>query len=111
MGTRCSGTDDPGPPAEVVHFRQAQTGGREILNALMERQDGLVDAVVRRQVLGDLPYAEALWAGRIGLWRAVVRGVIPVDHSLQWSFLSSSFRSRGENRLSLALGTDVVGSL
>jgi len=73
MHTRQQRTDDPGPPAEVVLFRQAQTGGRESLNALMERHDGLVHAVVRRQVLGDLPYAEALQAGRIGLWRAIVR--------------------------------------
>jgi RNA polymerase sigma factor (sigma-70 family) len=66
-------TDDPGQPAEVVLFRQAQTGGQESLNALMERHDGLVHAVVRRQVLGDMPYAEALQAGRIGLWRAIMR--------------------------------------
>ena len=74
-------TDDPGQPAEVVLvsgseqslFHQAQTGSRESLNALMERHDGLVHAVVRRQVLGDLPYAEALQAGRIGLWRAILR--------------------------------------
>jgi RNA polymerase sigma factor (sigma-70 family) len=39
----------------------------------MERHNGLVHAVVRRQVLGDLPYAEALQAGRIGLWRAIMR--------------------------------------
>ncbi len=73
MDTREYGTDDPGQPAEVVLFRQAQTGGRESLNALMERHDGLVHAVVRRQVLGELPYADALQAGRIGLWRAIVR--------------------------------------
>lgn len=66
-------TDDPGQPAEVVLFRQAQTGGRESLNALLKMHDGLVHAVVRRQVLGDLPYAEALQAGRIGLWRAIMR--------------------------------------
>ena len=66
-------TDDPGLPAGAVLFDQAQTGDRESLNALMERHDGLVHAVVRRQVLGDLPYAEALQAGRIGLWRAIQR--------------------------------------
>jgi RNA polymerase sigma factor (sigma-70 family) len=66
-------TDAPGLPAEVVLFRQAQTGSNESLNALMETHDGLVHAVVRRQVLGDLPYAEALQAGRIGLWRAIMR--------------------------------------
>ena len=65
--------DDPSQPTEVALFRQAQTGGRESLNALMEKHDGLVHAVVRRQVLGDLPYTEALQAGRIGLWRAIVR--------------------------------------
>jgi len=73
MHTRDHGTDDPGQPAEVVLFDQAQTGGRESLNALMERHDGLVHAVVRRQVLGELPYADALQAGRIGLWRAIMR--------------------------------------
>ncbi len=66
-------TDGSGHPTEAVLFGQAQTGDRESLNALMERHDGLVHAVVRQQVLGDLPYADALQAGRIGLWRAIVR--------------------------------------
>jgi RNA polymerase sigma factor (sigma-70 family) len=35
--------------------------------------EGLVHWVVRRQWLGDLPYAEALHVGRIGLWRALHR--------------------------------------
>jgi RNA polymerase sigma factor (sigma-70 family) len=73
MDTREYGTDDPGPSAEVVLLREAQTGNQESLNALMERHNGLVHTVVRRQVLGDLPYAEALQAGRIGLWRAIMR--------------------------------------
>jgi RNA polymerase sigma factor (sigma-70 family) len=73
MHTQHHKMDDPGPPAEVVLFRQAQAGCRESLNELMETHDGLVHAVVRRQVLGELPYAEALQAGRIGLWRAIQR--------------------------------------
>ncbi len=73
MHTQHHRTDDPGPAAEVVLFRQAQTGGRESLNTLREEHDGLVHAVVRRQVLGDLPYAEAIQAGRTGLWRAILR--------------------------------------
>jgi RNA polymerase sigma factor (sigma-70 family) len=73
MHTRHNRTDDPSQPAEVALFRQAQTGGRESLNALMKMHDRLVHAVVRQQVLGDLPYAEALQAGRIGLWRAIMR--------------------------------------
>jgi RNA polymerase sigma factor (sigma-70 family) len=32
----------------------------------------LVHAVVRKQVLGHLSFAEALQAGRIGLWRAIL---------------------------------------
>jgi RNA polymerase sigma factor (sigma-70 family) len=38
----------------------------------MAEHEGLVHAVVRRQVLGDLPFAEALQAGRIGLWQAIL---------------------------------------
>jgi RNA polymerase sigma factor (sigma-70 family) len=81
MHTQHRRTDDPGQPAEVVLFRQAQTGGRESLNALMEIHDGLVHAVLRRQVLGDLPYAEALQAGRIGLWRAIMRFDLSRGHA------------------------------
>jgi DNA-directed RNA polymerase specialized sigma subunit len=73
MNRQHQGMDDPGQPTEVALFRQAQTGGRESLNALMERHDGLVLAVVRRQVLGDLAYTEALQPGRIRLWRAIMR--------------------------------------
>ena len=54
-------------------FCQAQAGYRESLNRLAETHDGLVHAAVRRQVLGDLPYTEALQAGREGLWRAILR--------------------------------------
>jgi RNA polymerase sigma factor (sigma-70 family) len=53
-------------------FRQAQAGCRDCLNELMEKHDGLVHAVVRKQILGDLPYDEAIQAGRIGLWRAIL---------------------------------------
>jgi RNA polymerase sigma factor (sigma-70 family) len=38
----------------------------------MAAHEGLVHAVVRKQALGHLPYAEALQAGRIGLWRAIL---------------------------------------
>ena len=38
----------------------------------MEQHDGLVHAYIRRQGGGDLSYEEALQAGRIGLWRAIV---------------------------------------
>jgi len=38
----------------------------------MAEHDGLVQALVRQQVLGPLPFAEALQAGRIGLWQAIL---------------------------------------
>jgi len=31
------------------------------LNELMARHDGLVQAIVRRQVLGDMPFAEGVY--------------------------------------------------
>jgi RNA polymerase sigma factor (sigma-70 family) len=37
----------------------------------MATHEKLVHAVVRKQILGDLPFAEALQAGRIGLWHAI----------------------------------------
>jgi RNA polymerase sigma factor (sigma-70 family) len=37
----------------------------------MEQHEGLVHAFIRRQGGGDIPYEEALQAGRVGLWRAI----------------------------------------
>jgi len=37
----------------------------------MEEHDGLVHAFIRRQGGGEIPYEEAVQAGRIGLWRAI----------------------------------------
>jgi RNA polymerase sigma factor (sigma-70 family) len=42
----------------------------------MEQHEGLVHAFIRRQGGGDIPYEEALQAGRVGLWRAI-RGYDP----------------------------------
>lgn len=68
-----SSTERGGPaPDEATLFEQAQRGCPMCLNALMVRHEGLVQAVVRRQVLGDLPFAEALQAARLGLWRAIL---------------------------------------
>ena len=70
----CVSSDEMGGPAanEATRFQQAQEGCPMCLNALMARHEGLVQAVVRRQVLGDLPFAEALQAARLGLWRAIL---------------------------------------
>jgi|GEM_PF-1400465 len=61
-----------GEPPEATRFTKAQAGCIESLNQLMARHNGLVQAVVRQQVLGGLPFEEALQAGRIGLWRALL---------------------------------------
>jgi RNA polymerase sigma factor (sigma-70 family) len=61
-----------GEPSEATLFRQAQAGCRDSLNALMKRHAGLVAHVVNRQQRWDLPYEDALQAGRLGLWRAIL---------------------------------------
>jgi RNA polymerase sigma factor (sigma-70 family) len=42
------------------------------IEQLLRQHDGLVHAVIRRQGSGMLTYEEALQAGRIGLWRALL---------------------------------------
>ena len=72
MNRRSQATDGPGTPTGAALFRQAQAGCRDSLARLMAAHEKLVHAVVRKQVLGDLPFAEALQAGRIGLWHAIL---------------------------------------
>lgn len=72
MCVRTHEAGGPSPASEATLFRQAQAGCAISLHTLMAHHDGLVQAVVRQQVLGDLPFAEALQAGRIGLWQAIV---------------------------------------
>jgi hypothetical protein len=72
MNHRNQVTDRPGQSTGTAPFRQAQEGCRNSLARLMAAHKGLVPAVVRKQVLGHLPFAEALQAARIGLWRAIL---------------------------------------
>jgi RNA polymerase sigma factor (sigma-70 family) len=72
MRTQTHEVGGPSSTTEATRFQQAQAGCSTSLNELMTRHDGLVQAVVRQQVLGDLPFTEALQAGRIGLWRAIL---------------------------------------
>ncbi len=57
---------------ETDPFRRAQAGCPDSLNHLMAKHDRLVHAVVRKQFLGPVSFAEALQAGRTGLWRAIL---------------------------------------
>jgi hypothetical protein len=52
-------------------FGCAQSGCRVCLEALMEHPTGLIHSVLRRPSSGSLRYAEALPAGRMGLWQLV----------------------------------------
>lgn len=57
---------------EAALFLQAQAGCRTCLDHLMATHEGLVHSVVRHQTtLGPLSYAEAVQAGRLGLWNAI----------------------------------------
>jgi RNA polymerase sigma factor (sigma-70 family) len=72
MSTQNQVVDSPGANPEAILFHQARAGCRKSLNGLMAKHEGLVHAVVRRQGLGELPFDEALQAGRQGLWRAIL---------------------------------------
>jgi len=61
-----------GRQPEASLYEQAQAGCLESLNELMERHEPLVLYAVKRQNLGDIPYEEAVQAGRLGLWQAIL---------------------------------------
>ena len=51
---------------------RAQVGGPASIEQALDRHEGLIHAVIRREGGGSLTYEEALQAGRIGLWRAIL---------------------------------------
>jgi DNA-directed RNA polymerase sigma subunit (sigma70/sigma32) len=61
------------PCAEATLFEQAQAGCSESVDLLMKQHERLVRYAVKRQVLFDYPFEEAVQAGRHGLWRAILR--------------------------------------
>ena len=83
MGTQQSRRSGLGRArSEATLFDQAQAGCRTSLNQLMVQHEGLVQVVVRQQALGQLPFVEALHAGRIGLWKAI----LGFDPARGWAF-------------------------
>lgn len=54
-----------------MHKRTRKALTAQAVEKAMEQHDGLVHAFIRREGGGDIPYEEALQAGRIGLWRAI----------------------------------------
>jgi RNA polymerase sigma factor (sigma-70 family) len=73
----------------------------------MAQHDGLVHAFIRRQGGGDIPYEEALQAGRIGLWHAI-RGYDPrrgtTFSTYAWVAICHQVHRRAKE---LSQGTDV----
>jgi RNA polymerase sigma factor (sigma-70 family) len=51
---------------------RAPTSGATSIEQSLDRHEGLIHAVIRREGGGSLTYEEALQAGRIGLWRAIL---------------------------------------
>lgn len=47
--------------------------GSASIEQSLHRHEGLIHAVIRREGSGSLTYEEALQAGRIGLWRAILK--------------------------------------
>lgn len=93
--------------SKTALWTQAQAGCSQSINLLMSQHRGLVYAVVRQQALGELPYDEALQAGRIGLWRAILgydpeRGTAfstyawPVIMHSVWAAVKASGKREGE---------------
>jgi len=62
-----------GEHPEARLYEQAQQGWGDSLDLLMSRHEPLVRYAVSRQNLGDLPLEEAVQAGRMGLWKAILR--------------------------------------
>ena len=57
--------------ADTRSYR-ASAGGQGSVDRALRDNEGLVHAVIRREGSGALSYEEALQAGRIGLWRALL---------------------------------------
>lgn len=61
-----------GKQPEARLYEQAQRGCEDSLDLLMARHEPLVKYAAKRQNLGDLPFDEAVQAGRMGLWKAIL---------------------------------------
>lgn len=59
-------------PHDQSAFLCAQSGCPACLEDLLHRHEGLIQAVVREQYRGDLPYADLIQEGRIALWQAIL---------------------------------------
>ena len=63
-------TTNPGQEANL--YVQAQGGDAQSLEELMRMHEGLVHHIMRQQWRGRLSYEQAVHAGRVGLWHAIL---------------------------------------
>ena len=57
---------------ETNLYAQAQGGDAQSLEELMRMHEGLVHHIVHQQWRGQLSYEQAVHAGRVGLWHAIL---------------------------------------
>ena len=72
MKNKKKGASGLGSHPEARLFEQAQGGCQDSLNLLLVRHEPLVVYATSHQNLGDLLFEEAVQAGRIGLWKAIL---------------------------------------
>jgi RNA polymerase sigma factor (sigma-70 family) len=72
MKNKKKGESGHGKQPEARLFEQAQCGCQDSVNLLLARHEPLVVYAISRQNLWDLPWDEAVQAGRIGLWKAIL---------------------------------------
>ncbi len=58
---------------EGGNFGCAQAGCPNCLEKLIRANEGLIHACLRREVIGEMAYADLVQEGRIALWRAVLQ--------------------------------------
>ena len=73
-------------PATGGDFRCAQAGCRACQDALVRAHTGLIHTILQRVEHAGVPYAELVQAGRLALWRAVLR--FDPAHGAQFSTYS-----------------------
>jgi len=64
---------DHPPPFDPAQLQHVQAGCPDCLDHLVRQNEGLVHWVIRHHGSDPLSYEEALQAGRIGLWKALLR--------------------------------------
>lgn len=93
-------------PEGPMRYLCAQAGCQVCMEGLLRQHDGLVQWVIRHDCRSDLPYAELVHEGQIGLWQAIKhydpgRGVafstyaVPAIRHHLWRLVGEAARPQG----------------